>query len=219
MNALATHGPRPSINVNTLCTAPPYGLVESAPSSVGWLPDHHFFTGASSLPPTSRSQPYGPGAFVFSAASSTVNTPNSAVSSGSDYSATTYTSASSLAQSPPTPPSSTFSSSPASSRSYPLRRPAFKKAAMSGRPANKRAADGGGSDEDSSSAGAHAGTPKVKLPRMDRGPGEFSNVVKSRLQSYTRTGQACDRCKVRATNFPNHSQWNKLLVQAFGANK
>lgn len=28
-------------------------------------------------------------------------------------------------------------------------------------------------------------------------PNDFSSVVKSKLQSYTRTGQACDRCKVR----------------------
>ncbi|ORY55922.1 fungal-specific transcription factor domain-containing protein [Pseudomassariella vexata] len=40
---------------------------------------------------------------------------------------------------------------------------------------------------------------KLKLPRLDRGgaPNDFSSVVKSKLQSYTRTGQACDRCKVR----------------------
>ncbi|KAI0799180.1 fungal-specific transcription factor domain-containing protein [Xylaria sp. FL0064] len=45
-----------------------------------------------------------------------------------------------------------------------------------------------------------AGT-KCKLPRLDRGDrsgrADFSSVVKSKLQSYTRTGQACDRCKVR----------------------
>ncbi|KAK0719251.1 hypothetical protein B0H67DRAFT_532893 [Lasiosphaeris hirsuta] len=39
--------------------------------------------------------------------------------------------------------------------------------------------------------------PKVKLPRLERGPEDFSSVVKSKLQSYSRTGQACDRCKVR----------------------
>ncbi|OIW23770.1 hypothetical protein CONLIGDRAFT_637011 [Coniochaeta ligniaria NRRL 30616] len=39
--------------------------------------------------------------------------------------------------------------------------------------------------------------PKLKQARIDRGPEEFSNVVKNKLQSYTRTGQACDRCKVR----------------------
>ncbi|KAI0127113.1 hypothetical protein BJ170DRAFT_596672 [Xylariales sp. AK1849] len=40
---------------------------------------------------------------------------------------------------------------------------------------------------------------KCKLPRLDRGgtPNDFSSVVKSKLSSYTRTGQACDRCKVR----------------------
>ncbi|KUI57360.1 Activator of stress genes 1 [Cytospora mali] len=36
---------------------------------------------------------------------------------------------------------------------------------------------------------------KVKLPRLERGPEDFSQVVKNKLQSYTRTGQACDRCK------------------------
>lgn len=40
---------------------------------------------------------------------------------------------------------------------------------------------------------------KCKLPRLDRSaPNDFSSVVKSKLQSYTRTGQACDRCKVRS---------------------
>lgn len=55
---------------------------------------------------------------------------------------------------------------------------------MPGRPA-KRSADG---DDDGS-----ASTSRFKLPRAD----DFSSVVKNRLQSYTRTGQACDRCKVR----------------------
>ncbi|KAK4144023.1 uncharacterized protein C8A04DRAFT_11915 [Dichotomopilus funicola] len=45
--------------------------------------------------------------------------------------------------------------------------------------------------------GSDAAAPKAKLARLDRGPEEFSSVVKSKLQSYTRTGQACDRCKVR----------------------
>ncbi|GAP85250.1 putative transcription factor [Rosellinia necatrix] len=53
---------------------------------------------------------------------------------------------------------------------------------------------------DGSGSGATT-TTKCKLPRLDRGerPGraDFSSVVKSKLQSYTRTGQACDRCKVR----------------------
>ncbi|KAH8748877.1 hypothetical protein F5883DRAFT_720950 [Diaporthe sp. PMI_573] len=40
------------------------------------------------------------------------------------------------------------------------------------------------------------GTEKAKLPRL-RGSEDFSQVVKEKLQSYTRTGQACDRCKVR----------------------
>ncbi|KAI1334593.1 hypothetical protein F5Y15DRAFT_285477 [Xylariaceae sp. FL0016] len=42
------------------------------------------------------------------------------------------------------------------------------------------------------------GPAKCKLPRIERPPpNDFSSVVKSKLQSYTRTGQACDRCKVR----------------------
>ncbi|KAL2022114.1 hypothetical protein VTK56DRAFT_6158 [Thermocarpiscus australiensis] len=55
----------------------------------------------------------------------------------------------------------------------------------------KRPSDAGETPADSCAA------PKVKLARLERGPGDFSNVVKSKLQSYTRTGQACDRCKVR----------------------
>ncbi|KAL2168540.1 hypothetical protein VTG60DRAFT_7145 [Thermothelomyces hinnuleus] len=53
------------------------------------------------------------------------------------------------------------------------------------------------SDAGDGSADSAAPAPKVKLARLERGPEEFSNVVKSKLQSYTRTGQACDRCKVR----------------------
>lgn len=37
----------------------------------------------------------------------------------------------------------------------------------------------------------------MKLPRADRGSEDFSTMVKERQQSHTRTGQACDRCKVR----------------------
>jgi hypothetical protein len=41
------------------------------------------------------------------------------------------------------------------------------------------------------------GTSKVKLPRLEKGPEDFSQLVRGKLQSHTRTGQACDRCKVR----------------------
>lgn len=58
----------------------------------------------------------------------------------------------------------------------------------------KRAADDGSGDDEPSAPGPGA---KMKLPRLDRGSEDFSSVVKNRLQSYTRTGQACDRCKVR----------------------
>lgn len=60
---------------------------------------------------------------------------------------------------------------------------------MPGRPP-KRAAGNGEDDGTIQAPG------KVKLPRLERGPDDFSSVVKNRLQSYTRTGQACDRCKV-----------------------
>ncbi|KAH8747306.1 hypothetical protein F5883DRAFT_566962 [Diaporthe sp. PMI_573] len=46
------------------------------------------------------------------------------------------------------------------------------------------------------------GTQKAKLPRLERGFEDFSQVVKDRLQSYIRTGQACDRCKVRRPYCP-----------------
>ncbi|KAK3395737.1 hypothetical protein B0T20DRAFT_44400 [Sordaria brevicollis] len=39
--------------------------------------------------------------------------------------------------------------------------------------------------------------PKMKLPRLERSTEDFSSVVKTKLSQYTRTGQACDRCKVR----------------------
>ncbi|GAB0145199.1 hypothetical protein EsHS_00005640 [Epichloe bromicola] len=64
---------------------------------------------------------------------------------------------------------------------------------MPGRPA-KRSADGGGASDDDGN-GSCSG--KMKLARSDRGHEDFSSVVKNRLQSYSRTGQACDRCKVR----------------------
>ncbi|KXJ96194.1 hypothetical protein Micbo1qcDRAFT_158417 [Microdochium bolleyi] len=61
-----------------------------------------------------------------------------------------------------------------------------------GRPSKRtgESADGDSSDEHST---------KLKSQRTQRGStqNDFSSVVKSKLQSYTRTGQACDRCKVR----------------------
>ncbi|KAK1829598.1 transcriptional activator protein acu-15 [Podospora conica] len=59
----------------------------------------------------------------------------------------------------------------------------------------KRPGDGG--DSASPADDGLPGSPKVKLPRLDRGTDNFSSVVKSKMSSYTRTGQACDRCKVR----------------------
>lgn len=69
---------------------------------------------------------------------------------------------------------------------------ASNRAAMPGRPPNKRPAEDGDGNESPSH------DTKMKLPRLDRGNHEdFSSVVKNRLSQYTRTGQACDRCKVR----------------------
>ncbi|KAF4467692.1 Transcriptional activator acu-15 [Fusarium albosuccineum] len=87
-------------------------------------------------------------------------------------------------KSAPSSASSSTASSPSSSRGI---SPRSKK--MPGRPPKRPASNG--DDESGQAAG------KVKLPRLERGPDDFSSVVKNRLQSYTRTGQACDRCKVR----------------------
>lgn len=72
---------------------------------------------------------------------------------------------------------------------------------MPGRPPKRpaEAGDPATTDADTAAAAAAvaAGHGKVKLPRLDKGGQEdFSSVVKNRLSSYTRTGQACDRCKV-----------------------
>ncbi|WXC64977.1 hypothetical protein SNK03_010786 [Fusarium graminearum] len=83
------------------------------------------------------------------------------------------------------------SSAPSSARSSPACTRTFSprpKSKMPGRPL-KRAASSGEDD--------HIQAPGKKQPRLERGPDDFSSVVKNRLQSYTRTGQACDRCKVR----------------------
>lgn len=68
---------------------------------------------------------------------------------------------------------------------------------MPGRPP-KRPAEAGDAATPSEDVASTTPAPKVKLPRLDKGGQEdFSSVVKNRLSSYTRTGQACDRCKVR----------------------
>jgi hypothetical protein len=48
------------------------------------------------------------------------------------------------------------------------------------------------------SPGEANGTP-AKVAKAEH-PEEFSNAVKKKLQSSTRTGQACDRCKVSSTS-------------------
>ncbi|TQV94056.1 C6 transcription factor FacB [Cordyceps javanica] len=72
---------------------------------------------------------------------------------------------------------------------------------MSGRASTaKRSVERGDSSGDDSSARSASGSQngaKAKIARVERGAEDFSSVVKNRLQSYTRTGQACDRCKVR----------------------
>lgn len=79
-------------------------------------------------------------------------------------------------------------------------RPRAQNFSMSGRSSAKRPVERGeSSGEDSparSAAGSQSGA-RPKVARVERPTEDFSSVVKNRLQSYTRTGQACDRCKVR----------------------
>ncbi|KAM5379371.1 hypothetical protein ACJZ2D_004069 [Fusarium nematophilum] len=92
---------------------------------------------------------------------------------------------------------SSATSSPTSSRGIsPRSKPKPKHKMPPGRPAKRAASNG---DDDAVPAQAPG---KVKLPKLERGPDDFSSVVKNRLQSYTRTGQACDRCKVQITTPP-----------------
>lgn len=51
------------------------------------------------------------------------------------------------------------------------------------------------------------GTPAKQIKTEH--PEEFSKAVKKRLQSSSRTGQACDRCKVSATAAPHHQRLNQ----------
>lgn len=96
------------------------------------------------------------------------------------------TAASASAKSASSSAVSSATTSPSSSRGISPR----SKPKMPGRPPKRPASNG----EDDGPVQAPG---KVKLPRLERGPDDFSSVVKNRLQSYTRTGQACDRCKVR----------------------
>lgn len=79
-------------------------------------------------------------------------------------------------------------------------RPSTQKPSMSGRATVKRPVERGESSGDDSAAQSATGgqsAAKPKVARVERATEDFSSVVKNRLQSYTRTGQACDRCKVR----------------------
>ncbi|KAJ3493430.1 hypothetical protein NLG97_g4733 [Lecanicillium saksenae] len=72
---------------------------------------------------------------------------------------------------------------------------------MSGQASAKRQVERGesssGDDSPAASASGGGSGARSKQARVERGAEDFSSVVKNRLQSYTRTGQACDRCKVR----------------------
>ncbi|OAA69144.1 C6 transcription factor FacB [Cordyceps fumosorosea ARSEF 2679] len=113
-------------------------------------------------------------------------------------------SATSSAQTSP-PSSADNGVSPRSRGRPPKRKPSAAAAAAAAAAAvnmsgQKRAVERGGSSGDDSpehSATGSQGGAKPKAARVERGPEDFSSVVKNRLQSYTRTGQACDRCKVR----------------------
>jgi hypothetical protein len=54
------------------------------------------------------------------------------------------------------------------------------------------------------------GTPAKQIKTEQ--PEEFSNAVKKRLQSSSRTGQACDRCKVSATASGIHKDRTEELI-------
>ncbi|OAA50161.1 C6 transcription factor FacB [Beauveria brongniartii RCEF 3172] len=87
-----------------------------------------------------------------------------------------------------------------SPRSGARRRSQKRPSTMSARAPAKRSVERGESSGDDSPATSVTGSQngiKSKVPRVERGAEDFSSVVKNRLQSYTRTGQACDRCKVR----------------------
>lgn len=74
------------------------------------------------------------------------------------------------------------------------------------------------SDAMESSQEGSSSAPKIKLPRLERGPEEFSQVVKNKLQSYTRTGQACDRCKVGLSFFQSlYPPFHAFFFVASGA--
>ncbi|KAG6022983.1 hypothetical protein E4U19_002450 [Claviceps sp. Clav32 group G5] len=99
-----------------------------------------------------------------------------------------------LANSANSSPIGAYSVSPASSSpTNTSPRTTKPQGAMPSRPA-KRSADGGGASDDDAHLSCSG---KMKLARAERGPEDFSSVVKNRLLSYSRTGQACDRCKVR----------------------
>ncbi|KAF7191185.1 Transcriptional activator protein acu-15 [Pseudocercospora fuligena] len=62
----------------------------------------------------------------------------------------------------------------------------------------KRLGDGDGSGDNDNGIN----TPQAKIPRTDgnahpQGNGDFSGSVKKKIAGSTRTGQACDRCKIR----------------------
>lgn len=52
----------------------------------------------------------------------------------------------------------------------------------------------------------------AKLPKLEPGiSNDFSGSVKKKLASSSRTGQACDRCKVRYESLNNVS-WRRLQM-------
>lgn len=163
-----------------------------------WAPTSLTLDVSAATLPLSASLPLSAHSNSLSSAQST--SPLAVFSSCGSASAQGFGSTFSSATTSPPTSSNESSVSPTSLPGERRSRKRPRKRTMAGRPSTKRASDGpdnayndnlSHSTSDSSQNGG-----KMKLPRLDRGQEDFSSVVKNRLQSYTRTGQACDRCKV-----------------------
>lgn len=101
---------------------------------------------------------------------------------------------------PSPPPSATFNPASPPACSVPNTTTTSATATASRRAA-KRPASSMASGQCNSDDDDEAPSPRAKAARTARSVEDFSGIVKSRLQSYSRTGQACDRCKVSFSGF------------------
>ncbi|KAJ6781426.1 hypothetical protein PWT90_09980 [Aphanocladium album] len=154
--------------------------------------------------PSSRApipRPYLPGLTLDVSTAALLSSPDSLASSAASAASSQFSlgpcfsATGSVSSALPSPVSAGSGVSPRS-----CARPKKQKPVMSGRASAKRQVERGESSGDDSPAPSATGSQsgaKPKQARVERGAEDFSSVVKNRLQSYTRTGQACDRCKVR----------------------